>query len=73
MSIQEIAVSNNQKKNILLVVKKQSIVFQDDNGDVVVNVEAYQAFKKGKDPAPIEHIVGTDVLDYSAEYFIFSS
>ncbi len=72
MSIQEIAISNNQKKHLLKAVQDESILFQDDNGDLVVNVAAYEASRTDKNPTPIEDIIGEDVLDYNAEYFVFS-
>jgi len=73
MSIQEISVSNNQKKSLLKAVKDQQVLFQDDNGDLVVNVEAYEEWKelKGKGSDPIEEIV-EEALDYDSEYFVFS-
>ncbi|GAA3934013.1 hypothetical protein [Litoribacillus peritrichatus] len=72
MSIQEISVSNNQKKALLKAIKNEEVLFQDDNGDVVVSVQAYADFKQDKDPAPIEEIIENVALDFSAEYFIFS-
>ncbi len=72
MSIQEVAVSNNQKKMLIKAVRNEDVLIQEDNGDLVVNVAAYQAFKEGKDPAPIEEILGADVLDFDAEFFVFS-
>ena len=82
MSIQEVSVANNQKKRLLKVVKDPAVLFSEDNGDLVVNVAAYEAFKKELRLArvakphlnvePIEEIVGGDVLDFSHEYFVFS-
>lgn len=72
MSIQEIALSHNQKKKLLKSIDNESVVFKDDNGDIVVNVEAYLDLKQTADSAPIETIVGEGVLDYDSQYFIFS-
>jgi len=72
MSIQEIAVSNNQKKQLLKAIKKDEVLFQEDNGDLVVSVAAYVIFKKEADPGPLEAIMGEDTLDFNAEYFVFS-
>lgn len=72
MNIQEIAISNNQKKKLQKKVQDDAVLFQDDNGDLVVNVAAYLTFKKGIKPAPIEAIIGDDILDFNAEYFVFS-
>ncbi|MEY8205641.1 MAG: hypothetical protein RPR40_11290 [Bermanella sp.] len=82
MSIQEVAIANNQKKRLLSVVKDEAVLFQDENGELVVNVAHYKAFKKelvvlktmkkGVDITPIETIVGAGVLNFDAEYFVFS-
>ena len=77
MSIQEITLSNNQKKKLQKGITQESVLFQDDNGDLVVNVEAYQEFKrtvkKNERNLLIEAVVGDEVeLDFSVEYFIFS-
>ncbi len=82
MSVQEVTIANNQKKKLLKVIKDEAVLFQDDNGDLVVNVATYKEFKKelrvmqntkkGVETTPIEAIVGQDLLDFDAEYFIFS-
>jgi hypothetical protein len=71
MSIQEIALSHNQKKKLLKSINDESVAFKDDNGDVVVSVEAYVNLKQGSDLAPIEVILGDEVLDFDSEYFLF--
>ena len=50
---------------------------QEEDGDVIVNVKAYLAFKnnmahKNTGAEPIEDIIGSDELDFDAEYFVFS-
>ncbi len=82
MSIQELAIANNQKKKLLNAVKDEAVLFQDENGDLVVNVANYKEFKgellvlkrtkKGLEIEPIEAIVGKGLLDFSAEYFVLS-
>ncbi|SFD50036.1 hypothetical protein [Pseudoalteromonas denitrificans] len=75
MNIQEIAVSNRQKKKIQRDVNSEKVLQLDDNGDVIIHVASYVHFKesmKGNDATPIEAIVGDGVLDFSAEYFVFS-
>jgi hypothetical protein len=72
MSIQEIAVSNNQKKQLLKAVNNTEVLFQEDNGDLVVSAAAYEIFKKEADPGPIEAIVGEDTLNFDFDYFVFS-
>ena len=72
MSIQEIALSQNNKKKLLKSIGNETIAFRDDNGDIVVSVEAYLDLKQAAGAAPIETIVGEDILDYDSQYFIFS-
>ncbi len=40
MSVQEITIGNNQRKRLLKAVCDDSVLFQDENGDLVVNVAA---------------------------------
>lgn len=72
MSIQEIALSHNQKKKLLKSINDDAVVFKDDNGDIVVKVDAYINLKKDTDSAPIEKIIGDEVLDFDKQYFLFS-
>jgi hypothetical protein len=72
MSVQEISVTNNQKKQILKTVKKASIVFQEENGDVVLNVDAYIEFMEDKEKDPVTDIFGEGVVDLDNEYVVFS-
>jgi len=71
-TIQEIALSHNQKKKLLKSISDESVAFKDDNGDIVVSVEAYLSLKKHTATAPIEAILGDDILDFTNQYFIFS-
>lgn len=72
MSIQEIPLSHNQKKKLLKAINNDNVIFRDDNGDVVVSVEAYRALWESNDSAPIETIIGADLLDYNSLYFVFT-
>ena len=64
MKIQEIAISNNQKKKLLKAVNDESVLYQEENGDLVVSVATYESIKKnGLDSGPIEVIIGDDVLE----------
>lgn len=71
MSIQDIAVSHNVKKKLLQAVKNEAVLFQDEDGAVVVNVAAYLALKADKGTEPLESVLGDAVLDLSAEYIVF--
>jgi hypothetical protein len=74
MSVQEISISNNQKKALLKAFKKKKeVIFEDENGDLVVSVDAYEDFLDEITKEPIEEIIGEGVLNYDAEYFVFSA
>ena len=72
MSIQEIALSHNQKKKLLSAINDEDVAFKDDNGDVVVSVEAYLTLKQCSDLETIEAIIGDETLDFDKQYFLFS-
>ena len=72
MSIQEIALSHNQKKKVLKSIDDDNVMFEDNNGDVVVSVENYVSFKQDSNSSPIEMILGDDILDFNSQYFLFS-
>ena len=72
MSIQQISLSNSQKKKLLRSELIESVLFQDDNQDLVVNAIAYKSLKESLDESPIEAIVGKNVLNQDVEYFVFS-
>ena len=75
MSIQEIGITNNQRKQLLRAINNEKVLFTDDNGDLVVNVAAYLVFKetlKKRDADPIEVTIGAENLDFDSEFFVFS-
>lgn len=77
MIIQDISITNNQKKSLIKAIKDPQILVQEENGDLVVNVKAYVALKnniayKNTGAEPIEEIIGADELDFTAEFFVFS-
>lgn len=71
MSIQDIAVSHNVRKKLLQAVKDETVLFQDDDGAVVVNVEGYAALKADTGTEPLEDVLGDVSLDMTAQYFVF--
>ncbi|MEH6591621.1 MAG: hypothetical protein V7746_15280 [Halioglobus sp.] len=71
MSIQDIAVSHNVKKKLLQAVKDQKVLFQDEDGAVIVNVAGYVALKADTGTEPLEDVLGDVILDLSNEYFVF--
>ena len=72
MNIQEITISNNQRKQLLRNEQLESVLFEDDNGDLIVNAAAYQELKSQLNPPPLEAILGDEALDFNAEFFVFS-
>ena len=71
MSIQDIAVSHNVRKKLLQAVKDEGVLFQDEDGAVVVSVAGYVALKADTGTEPLEDVLGDVVLDLSVEYFVF--
>ena len=71
MSIQDIAVSHNLRKKLLRAVKDEAVLFQDEDGAVVVNVAGYEILKADTGTEPLEDVLGDVVLDESAEFFVF--
>lgn len=72
MTIQDITVSNNIRKKIITVIRDKSVIIIEENGDVIVSVAAYNEFAERINRSPLEEVLGNDVLDFSAEYFVFS-
>lgn len=72
MKIQEIAITGNQKKKIQKAVKGEAVIFEDENGDLIINVNGYLDLKEEKDKEPLEEILGEDVLDYNVEFFVLN-
>jgi hypothetical protein len=74
MSVQEISVTNNQKKAIKSAFKKRKDVFiEEENGDLVIEFAAYEDYMDEVDKTPIEDVLGEGVLTYDAEFLVFTS
>ena len=72
MNIQEIAITSNQRKKIQKSVKNTSIIFEDENGDLVINVEAYTENTAHTERYPLEDILGEDAFDYDVKFWVFN-
>ncbi|MGB0897628.1 MAG: hypothetical protein ACPGSN_00160 [Psychrobium sp.] len=72
MSIQDIEVSNNIRKKIITALRDDSVFIIEENGDLIVSVEAYGVFAERIKRSPLIEILGDDVLDFSVEYFVFN-
>lgn len=74
MSVQEISVTNNQKKAIKSAFKKRKNVYiEEENGDLVIEFSAYEDFMDEMDKTPIEDVIGEGVLTYDADFLVFTS
>ena len=72
MNIQDITVSNNQRKKIIAAIRDENVLQQEENGEVIVSVAAYIEFSNRINKFPLEEIVGEDTLDFSVEYLVFN-
>ncbi|NRA60438.1 MAG: hypothetical protein HRU25_05910 [Psychrobium sp.] len=72
MNIQDITVSNNQRKKIIACIRDDNVLQQDENGEVIIRVEAYIEFSNRIKKYPLEEIVGEDALDFTVEYLVFN-
>jgi hypothetical protein len=72
MSIQDIAVSNGQKKSLLKAINDVSIALQEDEGEVIVNTQAYIAKYPKLAESPVYQIVENETFDTDVEYWVFS-
>jgi hypothetical protein len=74
MSVQEISVTNNQKKAIKSAFKKRkSVYMEEDNGDLIIEFAAYEDYMDENDKTPIEDVIGEGILTYDAEFLVFVS
>lgn len=71
MNIKEISVSNNKKKQILAAISDETVMFQEENGDVVVNTEMYKLLKEQTGKAPLEEILEVEAIETMADYVVF--
>lgn len=71
MTLQFIDISHNKAKKLIKAITDDTVLIEEE-GDVVVKVSAYEALKAETATQPIEDIIGEEVLDFTAEYFVFS-
>jgi len=72
MKVQEIAITGNQKKKIQKAVKGEAVIFEDENGDLIINVDGYLDLKDEKGKEPLEEILGEETLDYEVDFFVLN-
>jgi Tat protein secretion system quality control protein TatD with DNase activity len=71
MSIQDISISNNQHKKLINAVPDDRILVEGDDGELIVNVSEYKSSKLATKGKIIELIIGDEVLDPNAQYWVF--
>ena len=72
MTIQDISISNNQRKSLIKALPgDESVLIESEEGELVVSVADYSEFKLAKNKTPVEIIIGDDILDDDAEYWVF--
>ncbi|MGK0445100.1 MAG: hypothetical protein ACJA1U_002040 [Bermanella sp.] len=71
MTIQEISVSNNQKKTIQKALKKSKALIEEENGDLVLDQESYFEWCDDTGKYPLEDILPEQDFDDEAQYIVF--
>lgn len=71
MNIKDISISNNKKKQILAAVTDPAVIFQEENGDIVIDTKAYEKLKEETGKAPIEELLELEALETIADYVVF--
>ncbi len=71
MSIQEISVSNNQKKALQKALKKSNALIEEENGDLVLDQDAYFDWCDETGKYPLEDILPEADFDDEAQYIVF--
>jgi len=71
MNIQDISITNNQHKKLIKGVPNASILVEGDDGELIVNVDEYMSSKLAKKNKIIELIIGDEILDPKAQYWVF--
>lgn len=70
MSLQDIQITNNQRKKLLKAMDDETIL-QQDEGVLVLNVAEYNNYKELSESSPVEDILVGIKLNYEAEYIVF--
>ena len=73
MSVQEIAISHNQRKKLLKAIPDESVLFiEEESNDLVLSVDSYVEFKANKDSDPITTIIGDNSIKSDTEFVVFT-
>lgn len=68
--LKEINVSHHQKKKIIKAIQDESVMFVDENGDVVINAKAYPQFVAYTHHDPLKTILDLEPLAEDVEYLV---
>ncbi|GAA6135743.1 hypothetical protein NBRC116188_25330 [Oceaniserpentilla sp. 4NH20-0058] len=72
MSIQEISVSNNQKKALKKALKKSKALIEEENGDLVLDQDTYYNWCDESGKYPLEDVLPDEDFDDEAEFIVFT-
>jgi hypothetical protein len=67
--IQELAISNRQKKKIQSLITDENILVLEDD-DIVIHIANYLAYKDENELTPIEDVLGAITFEENAEYLL---
>lgn len=70
MSVQEISVTNNQKKAVLRAFKKVKGFIEEENGDLVIDMAHYQDYQAETGKTPLEEILIDEEILEETQYLI---
>lgn len=68
--LKEINASHHQKKKLIKAIHDESVMFVDDNGDLVINVKAYPDFVACTHHDPLKTILDLPPLADDVEYLV---
>lgn len=68
--LKEIDASHHQKKKLIKAIQDESVMFVDDNGDLVINPKTYPGFVKYTGHDPLKAIMGIDDIADDVDYLV---
>lgn len=72
MSVQEISLSNNQKKALQKALKKSKALIEEENGDLVLDQNTYFEWCEATGKYPLEDVLPDENFEDDAEFIVFS-
>jgi hypothetical protein len=68
--LKEINASHHQKKKLIKAIHDDSVMFVEDNGDIIINAKTYPDFVANTEHDPLKTIMGIDALEDDLEYLV---